>query len=131
MAMVKTRWLMTEIYTKEPPPAEVPRLLTDKEIKKRVKNLHGWKHDGNFLSKTFEFENFMDGIEFIVKVARVAEREEHHPDIHVRYTTVTLSVQTHSEGGVTDWDLKLAGSSERMLNARTPWTRRRRGPPTA
>jgi len=57
----------------------------------------------------------MGGISFIGKVARVAEKEEHHPDIHVRYTTITLSVQTHSEGGVTEWDLGLAGAIEKML----------------
>lgn len=57
----------------------------------------------------------MEGISFISKVARVAEKEQHHPDIHVRYTTITLSVQTHSEGGITEWDLALAEAIEKML----------------
>jgi len=56
----------------------------------------------------------MDGISFLNQVARVAERQEHHPDIKVRYTTITLSVQTHSEGGVTDWDIGLAKAIDRI-----------------
>ena len=90
----------------------MPELLTGAEIRERLKELKGWKQEGKFITKTFEFENFMDGIAFIGRVARVAEKEEHHPDIHVRYTTVKLSVQTHSEGGVTEWDLDLAEAIE-------------------
>ncbi|HEV2226005.1 MAG TPA: 4a-hydroxytetrahydrobiopterin dehydratase [Nitrososphaerales archaeon] len=86
----------------------MPRLLDEAEIKKRLKTLKGWKHEGKFITKSFEFESFMEGIAFVSRVAKVAEKEEHHPDIHIRYTTVTLSVQTHSEGGVTEWDLELA-----------------------
>lgn len=65
--------------------------------------------------KTFVFPTFMEGIAFVDDVARVAEKEEHHPDIHVRYTSVTLSVQTHSEGGVTRWDLELVEAIEKMV----------------
>ncbi len=93
----------------------MPRLLGDGEISSRLKTLEGWKHEGRFITKTFEFPTFMEGIAFIGRVAAVAEREEHHPDIHVRYTTITLSVQTHSEGGVTEWDLDLAAAIEGAL----------------
>lgn len=93
----------------------MPRRLTSLEISTRLKSLRGWRRRGAFIEKTFEFPTFMAGIAFIGKVARVAEREEHHPDIHVRYTAVTLAIQTHSEGGVTEWDLALAGAVERML----------------
>lgn len=96
----------------------MPRLLSDVEIAGRLQTLKGWKNEGSFITKTFEFPNFMKGIAFIGKVAAVAEKEEHHPDIHVRYTTITLSVQTHSEGGVTDWDLELAEAIERELARR-------------
>ena len=93
----------------------VPKLLSDSEIERRLKGLEGWRHAGKFITKDFEFDRFMNGIDFIDRVARVAEKEEHHPDIHVRYTTITLSVQTHSEGGVTAWDLGLAEAVEAML----------------
>ena len=96
------------------------KLLGDAEISARLKRLKGWKHDGEFIIKVFEFDRFMDGIDFLNRVAVVAEKEEHHPDIHVRYTTVTLSVQTHSEGGVTQWDLDLAEAIEKMLKRGGP-----------
>jgi 4a-hydroxytetrahydrobiopterin dehydratase len=102
----------------------VPRRLSDGEISSGLKGLKGWKHEGAFITKRFEFPEFMDGIEFVERVARVAEKEEHHPDIIVRYTTVTLCVQTHSEGGVTEWDIELAKAIERMLKAKArPRTR--------
>lgn len=93
----------------------MPRLLGDSQISARLKALKGWKHEGKFIQKTFEFPTFMEGIAFVERVAAVAEAQEHHPDIHVRYTTVTLSVQTHSEGGVTGWDFDLAEAIERDL----------------
>jgi len=86
----------------------VPKLLTDSEIKSRLKELDGWKHERKFITKTFEFDHFMDAIAFVNEVAEAAEREEHHPDMNIRYTTVKLSIQTHSEGGVTEWDVDLA-----------------------
>jgi 4a-hydroxytetrahydrobiopterin dehydratase len=83
-------------------------LLGREEVEKKLRTLDGWKAEGGFLVKKFEFSEFMDGIGFVGKVAALAERLDHHPDISVRYTTVTLSVQTHSEGGITEKDFRLA-----------------------
>ncbi|HZW84786.1 MAG TPA: 4a-hydroxytetrahydrobiopterin dehydratase [Nitrososphaerales archaeon] len=94
------------------------RLLTDSEVEKGLKKFTGWKRDGKFITKTYSFETFLEGIAFIDVVAAVAEKEEHHPDIHVRYTEVTLSLQTHDHGGVTEWDLELAGAIERAASPR-------------
>ncbi len=93
----------------------MPKVLSESEIKSRLRELKGWKHEGDFIAKTFEFEAFLDGIHFIDRLARVAEEKEHHPDIQVRYTTVKLLIQTHSAGGVTRKDFDLAASIERML----------------
>ena len=93
----------------------MPRLLNDVEIDEGLAHLPGWRREGKFITKVFEFSEFMKGIEFVDEVALVAEKEEHHPDIHVRYTAVTLSLQTHSEGGVTEWDLDLARAIEKMV----------------
>jgi len=119
MVAVKGRCPFAKLYTKVLSTGDVPRLLSDSEISNRLKKLKGWKHEGNFATKSFEFRNFIDGIRFVESVAKTAEKEEHHPDIHVRYKTVTLSVQTHSEGGVTEWDLKLVEAIERVLRERT------------
>jgi len=85
-----------------------PRLLTDSEIRTRLRNLRGWTHRGRFIVKSYHFKDFVEDMRFLNAVARIAEGYQHHPDIKVRYSTVTLSIQTHSEGGVTTWDVELA-----------------------
>jgi 4a-hydroxytetrahydrobiopterin dehydratase len=77
--------------------------------------LDGWTREGDFIAKTFKFKTFLAGIRFVDKVARIAEAQEHHPDIHVRWTSVTLQIQTHEEGGITKWDLELAEEIEKAL----------------
>ena len=92
----------------------MPRLLTTHGISKGLAGLDGSRVRRALISKTFGFDEFPDGIAFVDAVAGVAERQEHHPDIHIRYTTVTLSLQTHSEGGVTAWDISLAKAIDGM-----------------
>jgi 4a-hydroxytetrahydrobiopterin dehydratase len=113
--VVKRRWVVAKLITQDLSRLSMPKLLTPPEIKARLKPLKGWKNEGKFIAKTFEFDKFMEGIAFVNKVARVAEEQEHHPDINIRYTTVKLSIQTHSEGGVTEWDVELAAAIEKML----------------
>ncbi len=95
----------------------MPRLLRAREIRQKLRALEGWRVRGRFITKTFEFGEFMEGIAFVNDVARVAEKQEHHPDINVRYTTVKLSIQTHSEGGVTSWDIALAKAIDRVAQS--------------
>jgi len=92
----------------------VPRLLDDEEVARRIERLRGWKKEGSFIAKTFEFGSFLQGMGFVNRVAKIAEEEEHHPDIHIRYTQVKLSIQTHSAGGITAWDLALAKRIDEM-----------------
>ena len=84
------------------------KLLTKAKIESELKELDGWKLDRDFITKTFEFKTFMAGIRFVNDVAQIAEEEEHHPD--------RLSIQTHSEGGVTEWDIGLARRIENFLH---------------
>jgi 4a-hydroxytetrahydrobiopterin dehydratase len=91
----------------------VPRLLGDAEVKSRLASLEGWRRKGDAIVKAFEFDTFMDGMRFLNRVARIAERLDHHPDIEVRYTEVTLSIQTHSVGGLTSRDFTLAKEIDR------------------
>ncbi len=79
--------------------------------------MNSWKHEGKFLTKTIEFPQFMDLIAFVNEIAEVAEREEHHPDMNIRYTTLKLSVQTHDSGGVTEWDVQLAKAIDILQKA--------------
>jgi len=92
--------------------------LTDQQIQDGLKRLEGWAHKNNAISKLFRFKEFMDGIGFVNRVAELAERADHHPDIHINYTRVTFTCTTHSEGGVTEKDFKLAGEIEQAFKAR-------------
>ena len=62
--------------------------------------------------KMFRFKEFLHGIEFVQKVAEIAEANDHHPDITINYTRVTFSCSTHDAGGVTEKDFKLADNIE-------------------
>jgi len=108
MVAVKVSCRFGKLIIEETSSMLVPKLLSGTEIKTHLKKLSGWRHEGKFITRTFEFDHFMDAIAFVNEVAEAAEREEHHPDINIRYTTVKLSIQTHSEGGVTEWDIGLA-----------------------
>ena len=66
------------------------------------------------ITKTFQFRNFLAGIEFVTAVARAAETADHHPDIDIRYTKIICTLSTHSAGGITQKDLDMARQIERV-----------------
>lgn len=82
--------------------------LSDLEIQRALGSLTGWSRRGDILTKTFTFEKFADGIAFVDRVAKAADAMDHHPDIDIRYTKITLSLSTHDAGGITQSDLTLA-----------------------
>jgi 4a-hydroxytetrahydrobiopterin dehydratase len=82
--------------------------LTDDQIQQRLPALEGWSVRGNALQKTFAFAAFADAIAFVNRVAAEAEAVDHHPDILVEYRNVTLTLSTHSAGGITANDTDLA-----------------------
>ena len=82
--------------------------LNDESIDGWLRSRKGWKREGNSLTKNFDFASFRDAIVFVNRVASLADDFDHHPDIDIRYTTVRLSLTTHSAGGITERDLKLA-----------------------
>ncbi|MGI9161442.1 MAG: 4a-hydroxytetrahydrobiopterin dehydratase [Mycobacterium sp.] len=83
-------------------------VLTDSEVADAVATLEGWQHTDGALRRSVTFGSFLDGIEGVRRVADLAERADHHPDIDIRWRTVTLTLVTHSEGGITDKDVALA-----------------------
>ena len=69
----------------------------------------GWREEDGALVREFELESFPAAIEFVRRLADLAESEDHHPDIDIRYRRVVVRFTTHSAGGVTDRDRELAG----------------------
>ena len=91
--------------------------LSAAQINSELQTLPGWESRDNTLCKLFRFKEFMDGIRFIGKVAEMAEAADHHPDMQINYTRVTFVCSTHSEGGVTEKDLRLARQIEQAFAA--------------
>ena len=89
-----------------------PAPLSDLEIQRALGSLPGWSRRGEVLTKTYTFPRFADGIAFVARVAELADAMDHHPDIDIRYTKVTIGLSTHSAGGITNLDLELAGKIE-------------------
>ena len=91
--------------------------LSDLEIQRALGGLAGWSRRGDVLTKTFTFEKFADGIAFVGRVAKKADEMDHHPDIDIRYTKVTMALSTHDAGGITSSDLKLAERIEETASS--------------
>jgi len=83
--------------------------LNDASINDWLGEHDGWERDGDMITKVFTFDSFRDGIVFVNRVATVADEMNHHPDIDIRYTTITIAMTTHDAGGLTEKDLELAG----------------------
>jgi 4a-hydroxytetrahydrobiopterin dehydratase len=90
------------------PPSTMAAKLSDIEIQRSLGARSGWTRRGNALTRTFEFPTFPAAIAFVNRVAEVAEKMDHHPDLDIRYTKVTCTLSTHSAGGITAKDFKLA-----------------------
>jgi 4a-hydroxytetrahydrobiopterin dehydratase len=88
--------------------------LTDAEIVAGLGKLPGWTRKGDAIVKPYTFAKFAEGIRFVDRVAVAADAADHHPDIDIRFTTVTMRLSTHSDGGITAKDVKLAGEIERL-----------------
>ena len=87
----------------------MPPLLSQAEIDERLKQADGWRQEGLYIIRDFSLPSFKDTMAFANRVAEVAEEIDHHPDIAISYTHLTLSITTHSEGGLTRRDFRLAG----------------------
>jgi 4a-hydroxytetrahydrobiopterin dehydratase len=83
-------------------------VLTTDDVTTRLAGLDGWSGGAQAITRTVHVPTFLGGIEVVDRVAEVAEAMDHHPDIDIRYTTLTFTCSTHSAGGVTDKDFELA-----------------------
>lgn len=90
-------------------------LLSQEEIDRALATeLTHWRQDGDSIIRSVKATTFMDGIRLVQQVAEVAEDLDHHPDIDIRWTTVTFRLSTHSAGGLTARDLRLATDIDKL-----------------
>ena len=85
-------------------------VLTADEVDSRLRSLAGWTRSGDEIRKEFKFGDFKQAMTFVNQVADAANAADHHPDIDVRYNKVTMTLSTHSEGGVTNKDIDMAST---------------------
>ncbi len=90
--------------------------LTEEEVNQALKELPGWKLEGNRIKKEFKFSDFKQSIQFLSLVQPVADGLNHHPDVCVYYNRVIVELTTHDVGGLTDLDLELAKKMDDLSN---------------
>lgn len=91
------------------PPLEAER------VSELLRDVHGWSSVRNHhLEKTFAFEDFKDALDFVNRVGEVAEKERHHPDIHLAWGKVRVEIWTHKIDGLTENDFILAAKIDRI-----------------
>ena len=85
----------------------MPALITQ-QVRLHLKAVPNWSKRAQTIRRTFEFKGFLEGIEFVNRIASKAQKLNHHPDINIRFNKVALSLTTHDEGGITEKDFSIA-----------------------
>ncbi|TLW91877.1 4a-hydroxytetrahydrobiopterin dehydratase [Saccharomonospora piscinae] len=91
-------------------------LLTDRDIDEALRELTGWHRVDEAIERSVTLPSFPDAIRAVDRVAELAEAANHHPDIDIRWRTVTFRLTTHSHGGITGKDVSLAGEIDATVS---------------
>ena len=83
-------------------------VLNQTQVEEKLQTLADWTTDGETISRTFKFKDFVSAIDFVNKLVDPAEKAGHHPDISISYNKVTINLTTHDAGGITQKDFDLA-----------------------
>lgn len=86
------------------------KTLTDAEVQTALASLPHWEKHGIVIERKYEFKDFVEAMKFVNQVADAAEAAGHHPDIRIVYNKVTLQLTSHDSGGITQRDIKMAGT---------------------
>jgi len=89
-------------------------LLGDSEIEARLADLPGWERAGEAIAKEFDRGDFVGSVKFVSDLVEPAEAMGHHPDVAISWATVTVTISTHSEGGLTAADFELAAKIDAL-----------------
>lgn len=86
--------------------SSMAELLSEEEVGSQLPD--GWEHEGDEITRTYEFDDYLSGVSFVTRIGEVAEEEFHHPEVVVRYEEIEVRLTSHEEGGVTGQDIRLA-----------------------
>jgi 4a-hydroxytetrahydrobiopterin dehydratase len=89
--------------------------LSDAELSAALTGLSNWTRDGDTIRREVEAPAFLTGIDYVREVAEVAEQADHHPDIDIRWRTLTFALSTHDAGGLTQADIDLARAIDTIV----------------
>jgi 4a-hydroxytetrahydrobiopterin dehydratase len=90
-------------------------LLSNNEINSALVSLDGWIYFDNKINKSFSFDTYLKGIEFVNSLAKIAEEMNHHPDLKVVWCQVEVVFTSHDLGGVTSQCIKMAKMVDSIL----------------
>ena len=90
--------------------------LTTQQISLYLKTVPNWSKRAQTIFRTFKFEGFLDSLSFVNRIAKRAQKSNHHPDIDIRFNKVTLTLTTHDERGITKKDFLLAQQCEKIFS---------------
>jgi 4a-hydroxytetrahydrobiopterin dehydratase len=90
--------------------------LTAKQVSLHLKGAPSWSKRAQTILRTFKFDGFPKSIDFVNRVARKAQKADHHPDIDIRFNKVTLTLTTHDEGGITEKDFSIARQCDEVFS---------------
>ncbi|CAN5899498.1 4a-hydroxytetrahydrobiopterin dehydratase [soil metagenome] len=90
-------------------------ILTEHDLHAAMAEHPHWEVRDSALERSVQAPSFLLGVNLVVQVAREAEERDHHPDIDIRWTTVTFRLSTHSAGGITALDVELAGAIDEAV----------------
>lgn len=90
-------------------------LLSDTEVEEKLSGLAGWERRDAAIAKSFKRDDFVGSVRFVESLVEPAEAMNHHPDVAISWDTVTVTISTHSEGGLTAADFELAAKIDALV----------------
>ena len=91
--------------------------LSQDVLEQKLEEFSDWSLSGDAIQRTFNFDDFIGAIQFVNRIADLAEEQQHHPDIMIRYNKVTLTLSTHDAGGLTERDFDFARATDGFVTA--------------
>ena len=84
------------------------------DVQKYLQQLNGWTLAGSNILKEFEFRDYLEGLKFAYSLGKIAEKENHHPDIHIKWKKVRVTLSTHDIKGLSENDFIMAAKAEEI-----------------
>ena len=82
--------------------------LSEEQIGEKMGEVEGWEREADAITKSYDRGDFVGSVKFVDSLVEPAEEMNHHPDLSISWSEVTVTLSTHSEGGLTDNDFELA-----------------------